>query len=90
MKNRNKQREKRRLYGKSTEKPWRNAEGYMDLTAYEGIKRAEAGKKNTGEKKRTPRGRLNHYNPAYRATARGLLRKKSEIKRVIAPRSERR
>ena len=53
MKNRNKQREKRRLYGKSTEKPWRNAEGYMDLTAYEGIKRAEAGKKNSGKKKDT-------------------------------------
>ena len=53
MKNRNKQRENRRLYGKSTEKPWRNAEGYMDLTAYEGIKRAEAGKKNSGKKKDT-------------------------------------
>lgn len=43
MKNRKKQRENRRKYGKKAkyEKPWQNAEGYTDLTAYHAIRNAD-------------------------------------------------
>ena len=42
MRNRERQRANRRKYGEKRryEKPWQNAEGYTDLTAYHGIKNA--------------------------------------------------
>lgn len=45
MKNRERQRRNRRLKDErnGTEKPWLNREGYYDLTAYHGIKRAMKG-----------------------------------------------
>ena len=48
MRNREKQRENRRKYGKKNryEKPWLNAEGYADPTTYQGIKNAT--KRNEG------------------------------------------
>lgn len=48
MRNREKQRENRRKYGKKNnyEKPWLNSEGYADPTAYHGIRKAT--KRSTG------------------------------------------
>lgn len=42
MRNRTKQRENRRKYGtkRAVEKPWLNAEGYNDPTAYHGMQQA--------------------------------------------------
>ena len=42
MRSRTKQRENRRKYGtkRAVEKPWLNAEGYYDLTAYHGMQHA--------------------------------------------------
>lgn len=39
MKNRERQRANRRKYktSESAEKPWKNSEGYTDLTAYKGV-----------------------------------------------------
>ena len=41
MRDRKKQRENRRLYGKQKDNPKLNASGCYDLTAYEAIKRAD-------------------------------------------------
>jgi hypothetical protein len=47
MKDRKKQRDNRKLYGKQKENPKLNASGCYDLTAYEAIKRS--GKKKEHE-----------------------------------------